>query len=127
MQQGTIGCIVKLPATQTALQVEYPNPLIVGARIQRGHVAGNLGNPVAQVFAALGDNRMRILVSAVDGQPTVGRKRKVQSYAAAFDLAKILAHKQDWRRLRVDGHSRDGAVDLSKEVTGANRAPAPLG
>ena len=99
---------------------------LAGEEIERGHVARDFGNPVGVVLRTAGDNGMRVLIAAIEREPVLRRKFEIESDAAAFDLAEILAREENGRRSGVGGDGDDGAIDLGEEVAGADRAPVPL-
>ena len=48
VEQKEIGVVVVLVSAEPALQAERAEARLVGAEIQRGHVARDFGNPVAE-------------------------------------------------------------------------------
>src|SRR5579872_6260236 len=123
MEQEETGIVVKLMAAEPALKAQSANGRLVGVEIQRGHVASNFRNPVAEIDGATGHGRMRILIAAIEGEPMPGREFEIERHTAAFDLAEVFAQQKNGRRGWIGGDGNDGAVDLGEEVAGTDGAP----
>ncbi len=91
VQQKHVRIIVVLNSAHSSLHRERAQPRTKRANIQGSHIASDLGNPVAQIFCAALDHRVRILVSAVYCKPGLGRQFEIYSDSAAFNLPKVLA------------------------------------
>ena len=127
MQQVGIGIVVKHAAAKAALQAERAPARAACAQVERGHVACNFGNPVADVLRAACDRGARVLVAAVGAEKPPRRELEIKRKPAALDLAEVLTLKQDGRGRGIGGDGDDGPVDLGEEPTGAHHAPFLLG
>ena len=66
VEQIGVGVVVELAAAEAAFEAEGSEARAGGAEIERGHVARDFGNPVAQILRAARDDGVRVLVAAVD-------------------------------------------------------------
>ena len=115
-----------MDSAHTALKAEHSKLGAKGTQVECAHVAGYLGNPVAEVLDAASYRGVCVLVAAVECEPTLRRNFEVDRDSAALNLAEVLALEQNRRGIGSQGQGDDGAIDLSVEIADANRAPMPL-
>lgn len=78
VEEIRVGVVVKLAAAQAALQADGSDGWAGCAQIERGQIAGDFRNPIAEVLRAARDYGVRILVAAVDREPGARRKLVIQ-------------------------------------------------
>ena len=76
VQEIGVGVVVKLAAAETALEADGSERRAGCAEIESGHVAGDLGNPIAEILRAARDHSVGILIAAVDNERRAGAERR---------------------------------------------------